>query len=250
MQIKVWFLCLLLSFTSLACMTPLSSRYGIQEDQLAKVPARIAVLPCQLWPQGARFVELSPNEASSSDNQVLCQQTDAFVLKGFEGQPYMRGLSPKLVKALVEKAQPPLNLSEIEGLWYRPGQVCDACRHPASYYNEVIASRPEWRTWLGQLSRNTKNSDAVLIPLIMHQASRGLDDRGLFYAQRKAGIALLLVDTNNGSLIWIGGREAETRRPLTQLSAASSPQAFAPWDELWAQLFVSDLWREFPGRQN
>jgi hypothetical protein len=28
------------------------------------------------------------------------------------------------------------------------------------------------------------------------------------------------------------------------------PEAFSPWDELWSQLFVGDLWREFPGRQN
>ncbi len=243
-------LCLLICLSTAACVTPKEARYGVQDDQLAKVPARIAVLPCRLWPQDARYVGLDKTQIGDAEIQALCQQVDSYVLKGFEGQPYMRGLSPRVVKALLEKNPQEAQLSQLDQLWFQTGQTCEACKHPASYYREAIALRPDWRTWLSQLSRSAKNSDAVLMPMILQLKSQGLDDRGLAYAQRRAAIVLLLIDSNNGSLIWMGGREGETRRPLAHYQVSPALEAFAPWDELWGQLFVQDLWREFPGRQN
>lgn len=230
-------------------MNTVVARYGVQSEYLAHIPARIAVLSCRLWPQNSRFEGQASTELGGIDIQNLCQQFDQFVLQGFEGQPYMRGISPRVVSALLEKNGQKNLLSQLDELWYQPGQACSECEQAVSYYRQVIAPRSEWRTWLSQLSRSASNSDAVLIPFLVQGSSQRIDDRGLAYAQRQANLALLLIDTNNGQLIWMGARSAEVRRPLRDKEPTPAPEQFPPWDELWRRLFVEDLWQEFPGRQ-
>ncbi len=230
-------------------MTAIETRYGVQKEYLAHIPARIAVLPCRLWPQGARFEGQKPTELAAEDLQSLCQQFNQYVLQGFEGQPYMRGVSPRVVTALLERNGQKALLSQLDQLWFQPGQSCAKCEEAISYYREVIAPRAEWRSWLTQFSRAASSSDAILLPFIVSANSRRMDDRGLVYAQRRATVALLLIDTNNGQLIWIGSRSAEVRKPLRDKDPQPSPEQFPLWEDLWQRLFVEDLWQEFPGRQ-
>jgi hypothetical protein len=250
--VKLWqkIVTFLLMTSLSACVTPIQGGYGVQADQLAHIPARIAVTSCRVWPQGALYPSQKALQLAAEDLSRLCQRYDRAVLDGFEGQPYMRGLSPRVVQALLEKNQQGSLLAQLEQLWFRPGQVCAACQHPSSYYREVIAPRNDWRQWLSQLSRSASNSDALLLPLVLEGESRVIDDRGLFYASRSASLALLLIDTNNGQLIWIGGRTAQVRRALPGSQKEATPEQFPTWDELWTRLFTSDLWQEFPGRQN
>ena len=226
-------------------MTRISAQYGVQPEQLAKIPARIAVLPCRSWPEGARFIDQATIEIPPSDRQALCQAFDTYVLQGFEGQTYMRGLSPKVVKTLLEQNKEPNFLAQLDELWFRPGQACEACRHPASYYNEVIAPRIEWRTWLVNLSRLTSQADAVLLPLFVTAKQGEINDRGLLFNNRQAAIALLLIDTNNGQLIWMGGRQTESLAPKTSSTDTALPDPVT----FFKNLFALDLWLEFPGRQ-
>ena len=233
-----------------ACTTPVSAPYGLQKDYLAHIPARIAILPCRLWPQGALFPTQLKTEVPAEQIEKTCAQFDQFILLGFEGQPFMRGISPRVVKALIEKSPKPDLLRELDQLWFRPSQVCEACQHPGSYYNQVIAPRSDWRTWLSTLSRTVSTSDAVLVPMVLSVTADKIDDRGLFYARRAAQVALLLLDSNNGQLIWIGGRQAEVRQPLKDNKAAPLPEQYPPWEELWKRVFVDDIWLQFPGRQS
>lgn len=230
-----------------ACVTPTSEKFGVEDSYLAHIPARIAVLPCRLWPQGALFPTQRATTLAAENVANLCAQFDATILQGFVGQPFMRGLSPRVVQALLEKNSQPQHLAGLDNLWFRPGQACESCRHPATYYKEVIAPRTDWRAWLTTLSRASTNSDAVLLPFILSTGEEHADDRGLFYAQRSASIALLLIDSNNGQLIWSGGREAEVRLPAQK----SGDQAivYPPWEELWKRVFTDDIWLAFPGRQ-
>lgn len=240
---------LLLCLASVSCVSTVTARYGVQSEYLAHIPARIAVLPCRLWPQGARFEGQPATELPGPELQLFCQSVDQFILQGFEGQPYMRGLSPRVVAALLEKNGQKNLLTQLEQLWFSPGQSCSECEQAVTFYREVIAPRNDWRSWLAQLSRAASSSDAILLPMLVHVGSQRINDRGLAYAQRRATLALLLIDTNNGQLIWIGGRSAEVRKPLRDKEAAPRPEDFPPWEDLWRRLFVEDLWQEFPGRQ-
>lgn len=242
--------CLALIFTILAfsqtrCVTPQAAQYGVQAEQLARIPARIAVLPCRTWPQGARFVNQPEIKLPPEDLTALCQKFDQYVLQGFDGQPYMRGLSPRVVSKLLEQAQQPELLTKIDELWFRPGQVCETCQHPASYYKEVIAPRADWRSWLTSFSRIVSQSDAILLPLVIDTDKGTLNDRGLIFNFRRASLSLLLIDTNNGQLIWIGGRKSEARLPKTE----GAPDVLPDIEEFYRNLFIPDLWLEFPGRQ-
>lgn len=239
------FIFLIFAFNQTQCVTPEKGDYGVQAEQLARIPARIAVVPCRPWPQGARFVNQPELKATPEDIKALCEKFDQYVLQGFDGQPYMRGISPRVVLKLLEQSQQPDLLTKIDELWFRPGQACESCQHPASYYREVIAPRPDWRAWLTNFSRSASQSDALLLPLIIEADKGTLNDRGLVFNFRRARIALLLIDTNNGELIWIGGRETETRLPKEKDTAEKLPDL----DDFYRNLFIPDLWLEFPGRQ-
>lgn len=237
---------LLAFFTVLGCETQSTPKIGVQKEYVAYIPARIAVLPCRLWPQGALFPGQAP---TTLPTEALCEQMDQYVLRGFDGQPFMRGLSPKVVQALLERNGQTKLMSGLEDLWFRPGQACEKCKTPAAYYRSAIAPRTEWRTWLSTLSRATTNSDAIFLPFIVSIQEEKVDDRGLFYAQRSAEIVFLLIDSNNGQLIWSGGRAAETRLPVSKGPDALKPEQYPSWDEVWKRVFTDDLWLEFPGRQ-
>ena len=72
---------------SVATKTP----YGVQEGHLSYVPARIATLNCQIWPAGSRFQSLPLSNVDEQQQAALCTQFDAYVLKSFSDQPYMKG---------------------------------------------------------------------------------------------------------------------------------------------------------------
>ncbi|MBC7660727.1 MAG: hypothetical protein H7249_13610 [Chitinophagaceae bacterium] len=231
------------------CVTPAPAQYGVQKDQLAHIPARIAVLPCRKWPQGALYATQKKLEITDAEVGNLCTNLDKYVLSGFDGQPYMRGISPVVVKKLLERNPKGSQLDQLESLWFRPSQVCEACRNPTSYYKGVVSSRTDWREWLSGVSREATSADAVLLPFVSEAQGDVIDDRGLYYAVRSAQLVLLLIDTNNGELIWAGTKKGEIRLPLS--SKPSDPKAVVlpTWEELEKRILVPEIWAEFPGRQ-
>ena len=237
------------SFLSVSCVTPEPAKYGVQANHLAHIPARIAVFPCRKWPQGALFAGQNKMQASDEEVTRLCQSFDTYVLQGFEGQPYMRGLSPVVVNKLLARNPKGVQFEQLDELWFRPSLVCEACRSPTSYYKEVVASRSDWRQWLSGISRETTSSDAVLLPFIAEAEGEVINDRGLYYARRHSQVVILLVDTNNGELIWSGGKKADIRLPLEQKPDDPKTVILPSWDELYKRILVPDIWAEFPGRQ-
>lgn len=238
-----------LALSAARCVTPAPAQFGVQANHLAHIPARITILPCQKWPQGALYV--GQNKIQSADNEMkdLCTNLDAYVLAGFDGQPYMRGIAPAAVRKRLERDPKAAQLDQLDQLWFRPSQVCEACRNPTSYYKEVVASRADWRQWLSAVSRETASSDAVLIPFVAEAQGSVIDDRGLYYATRSAEIVMILVDTNNGELIWAGGKKGEIRTPIEKKPPDPKAVPLPSWEELNKRLFVPELWAEFPGRQ-
>ncbi|RYZ83966.1 MAG: hypothetical protein EOP04_18935 [Proteobacteria bacterium] len=76
-----------------------------------------------------------------------------------------------------------------------------------------------------------------------------VDDRGIYYATRSAAIVLLLIDTNNGELIWSGGKKGDIRVPLEGKPSDPKAVPLPTWEEVNKRILVPELWAEFPGRQ-
>ncbi len=222
---------------------------GVQSSHVAFVPARIAVFPCGAWPTELTFDNLPRANVDQEQIQEICARYDKFVLQGFDEQPYMRGLTPDAVKALLRKQGQENLLTEWPALWNRKPSDCVTCQNVGSYYQDSIASRPEWQNWLAQISRSVRNADALLIPQILYVREEKNNQRGALVSTRRAKLALLLIDTNNGGLIWFSERDAQASDHLLADAGNSAPPPPA-WSVLYGRLFTNDLWRDFPGRQN
>ena len=249
MQIKAFF-SFVFVILSLGCTHMETSPYGIQKEHIAFVPARIAVLPCQEWPYGARYYRQIITNFAPGEIKEICDSVDKFVLKGFEGQPYMRGLSPKLVQKLLKRNKRSTMLSDINKLWHQMEDDCKICGNSVSYYKKSIAPRESWQEWLGNLSRNVYNTDAILLPLVLYAQKGRADDRGLAIAYKRVGVSLFLIDTNNGRLIWAGGRDVQTNNRKLESDVYLETLELPSWKHVSSRLLVKDVWSDFPGRQN
>ncbi|MBM4252321.1 MAG: hypothetical protein FJ146_10155 [Deltaproteobacteria bacterium] len=228
---------------------PTKTPYGVQEGHLSYVPARIATLNCQAWPAGARFKSLPLSNFGEQQLATLCTQFDAFVLKSFNDQPYMKGYSPKFVLQQLKDASLTDLPAELAPIWAHRRSDCGDCQTVPAFYNASLAGRLEWLAWLNKVSKNVRHADAVLLPFVTYGYERLYDDRGLAVAERGAGVTLLLVDTNNGELLWAGGREASVPHKALAGSGDSKQLSLPSWDDISARLFAEPLWSAFPGRQ-
>lgn len=233
-----------------ACVTvPEPVEQGVQPGLAGFVPARIAIAPCRPWPAPARFPALPLTSVADADLSARCAAVDAAVLKAFDGQPFMRGFSPKFVTGSLANAGAPQLLDQLAGLWRREANDCEDCKSVAAYYTSSLAPRAPYRAWLGDLSRNVRNADAVLLPFVTFAFERRYDDRGLLVAERAFGVSLLLVGTDRGELIWAGTRSAVA--PTKRLAARGEADALVlpAWTAVEERVFTEELWRDFPGRQ-
>lgn len=222
-------------------------RYGVQTRFASLIPARIAVIPCRVWPQTSRFEGLPLTSWTPEEQTTICNRFDEFVLDGFKNQPFMRGFSPKAIAKLLDAAQQSSLTKEIDMLW-RPANIdCRKCRTPMSFYQIAITDQQLWRLWLNQLSKSTRNSDAVLMPFAVYHNSTVYDDRGLSVSRRAASIVLLLIDAGSGHLIWSGGRESYSST-VEAPDASMKPPPPPPLTTVLDRIFVEDVWKEFPGR--
>lgn len=241
-----------LGATLTGCVSTPVPGYGAQVAHEGFVPARTAILPCRIWPSHARYKGLPLTSLADAGITELCADLDLFVIQSFDNQPYMKGFSPKFVLKALETAGVASTEATIGKLWAWQGNdpegAAGAPSAPA-LYQALLAKRPEWQEWLAGASAAVRNADAILMPFLLYADERRYDDRGLAVVERKAGVALLLIDTASGALIWAGGREAAV--PTKRLTRGNVPGdlAPAPWDAVMERLQSEDLWRDYPGRQ-
>ena len=88
-----------------------------------------------------------------------------------------------------------------------------------------------------------------MIPFLLSANTRLEDDRGVWQSIRSGALAILLIDTNDGSLIWSGGRESDVIYKALVNSTNKSEMKEPPLDDLKRRLLTDALWLEFPGRQ-
>lgn len=241
---------ILIFLPQLACTTTKQEpQPGIQESFVGFIPARIAILPCLAWPEGTRWKTKPINTADRATITSLCETFDKFTLDGFSNQPYMKGYSPTFVERALTTGGLPSHLGKIAGLWTYNAGDCMECTNVASFYRNSIANRPNWQLWLGETSKLVRHADAFLIPTILYAWERLYNDRGVLVVERSASAALLLINANNGELIWAGLRTAVV--PVRKLEADLNNQSLAPpeWSLVGERIFTDHLWAQFPGRQ-
>ena len=224
--------------------------YGIQEDYQAFIPARIAVFSCQAWPINARFSGQVPINIKDEELEKICAQFDKHVLSSFSNQPFMKGFTPKLIKALLAKAQKDHLLNEVPQIWSHDPKECLECRNSLTTYKRSIALNLKWQQWLNTVSGYTRYSDAALFPMVISAFEHQFNDRGLLVSERVLEFNLLLIDSNNARLQWIGQRKASMRSQKLQAPGdRENYPSYPPWDQLYKRVFTEDMWQGFPGRQ-
>lgn len=239
----LWF-CFASACTTL--LTP-SLDYGVQPDYKSYIPARIAILECQVWPQNAYYSRFVLSNIESQTKQDICKVFDEYILKSFSNQPYMKGLSPRGVVNLLQENQKDQILKDWGALFYYDPNSCKECDNIPSFYSRTVKPRQEWQNWLLEISRHTKSSDAILIPFISHVWEKREDDRGIEIARRSLNVDLLLIDTHSGDLLWAG----QNRNLSRQQKNVFSPEDvlnFPAWEDLYSKVFSEPLWMAFPGR--
>ncbi|MEZ4743909.1 MAG: hypothetical protein R3B45_15930 [Bdellovibrionota bacterium] len=225
-----------------------STTYGMNEKYLGYVPARIAVLPCITWPALANFAGLQSSNSGKDIEDDLCSQLDISVIQAFNDQPYMKGFTPNAVQKLLQRENKEALLTQIVSIWSEQANACNACKNPPSYYNFSVAENPAWKLWLNGLSQATRNSDAVLLPFVLFTNQELVNDRGILMARRSAGITILLIDSNNGDLLWSAGRLTENSNKAIALQPPQENPTYPQWHEIFQRLLVQTLWKDFPGR--
>lgn len=243
-----------------ACVSIPTKEYGIEEQYKGFIPAKIAVLPCQFWPQAARYKGQRPSSKKLVKASSLCHEFNKEVIKGFSDQPFMNGYTPNAIAKMVSPSKASSDLSKLqeklaaftfEGLkyWRHQPSLCDKCINVPSTYEHSFIKNQEWRHWLHEFSRQTQYSDALLMPFILFQNQQKRNDRGLLISERSAQIALVLIDTNNGKIIWSQQKEATANNQNLPKNAEHGFPEFPKWAVIYKRLFTKDLWTDFPGKQ-
>lgn len=203
------------------------------------------------WPTGATRIKNMPvTNRPREELTALCEDFDKYVADGFDNQPFMKGLSPKLVEKLYASAGMTPNIQEaLQNEWKGIAGDCQDCISLPQFYVRSLQNRKSFQIWLANFSRATKGSDALMVPILLSTNTRIEDDRGILSSIRSGAIAILLIDTNDGSIIWSGGREAEVVFKALGNTTTRKEMKEPPLDDLKRRLFTDAVWLEFPGRQ-
>jgi hypothetical protein len=226
-------------------------KFGINPTRTGFVPAQIALAPCIIWPDRSTKIKgLPPTNRPISETTVLCRELSKYMTDGFDNQPFMKGSTQKLTEKQFLVSKPVLSLADSIGQeWKALSSDCQTCESLPLFYDSSIKTRQSWQLWLNAFSVSTKGADAILIPFLLSLNTRAGDDRGMLQAIRSGAVAMLLIDTNDGSLIWSGGRETEVVNRALSNTTTIAQLKMPPPEDLQRRLMTDALWLEFPGRQ-
>jgi hypothetical protein len=234
----------------IACTAKKSQlQFGMGDGKSGYVPARIAVLSCRPWPEEARFDGLTLSNTDKQATAAVCADLDKFVLEGFRDQPYMKGFTPAAVAKLLATApNGATTMEQFDVNWHHLSSDCHQCENFPSFYHHSIEPRNDWRKWLNSLSQLARNSDAVLIPFVLYTQQAKINDRGMLRSSISSGVGLMLLDTNNGAVLWSNERQSEYAASILESSSSGNFPEFPKWTSLTERLLVESLWKDFPGR--
>lgn len=217
-----------------------SSKLGIQDTYKSYIPARTAVLSCQLWPSKKEARKHVKNDLVKE----TCDTFDKHILESFTDQNFMRGLSPKAVISSLEKHKALYLLEKFQDLWNYEEESFEE----KEYYQKSLSGQEEWKQWLLSFSSFTQHSDAILIPFIKSIQEKKEDQRGLPVSKRELEIVLFLIDLKNAELIWISRQKQHVMNQADLSKKKIEYPVFPEWATLYRKIFQDILWKEYPGK--
>ena len=215
----------------------------LEEQFRSYIPAKTAVLPCQFWPRSARLAVPTQDNMPAQDAKRLCAAFSKFVVSGFKNQPYMNGYSSQAVLNALTRADRKQLLESMFQSWQSMDEKC--CQLPADYYKRLRSSNEAWLLWLNQISKHLVDSDAILLPLVVDASQKRSNIRGLNVASREIAVTMLLIELNEGQLVWSSYRRSKAAHKKL---AAKTALEFPSWAEVEKKLFSDLLFKDFPGK--
>ena len=234
---------LLLSCRSTPAVAP-----GIQPEFEAINPSRILAVPPFVLPDpGSRStVDIAALETGNTRTVLESKVTSAF-----QNQPGVNGVSFSTVRQALGKRpnvwdtldaqmrSDSLKLTsrnEQERAELSPD--CLKRKNFSDFYSFCLAPDKKWVAGLNALSAKVLNADSALLTAITSLEKTTTNNRyGIV-----AGLALVLVDTNTGKLIW-------GRQTAGELFSPEGNASFPEWSKLFETMLNEDFWAEFPGRK-
>lgn len=274
--LKLWFL---LFFSLIGCQSRNNITSGIQPGFEAVNPAAILAVPIFTLPDPSTENSLIDPSLMVTEN-FLPSLEDKIIQSNFTNQPNINGYSFSAVRKAILSGAPkkvgqnaPTKKGEVDGkkaevdnkkknevkIWdglnfsmrnvaerfsSRDVKVrllispnCLARKNFVEFYTYCLASDLTWLSYLNALSSRVYNADSALITVVTDLQNKVVDEEYQIYG----GVAVLLVDTNNGKLIW-GNFKKET------LINPKEKKYFPSWNEFLNKIFVPEFWNNFPGR--
>ena len=262
----------LFCFFVVGCQTQNLMNSGIQPGYEAVNPAAIIAVPIFIMPDPSS--EVSSIDPSLLITEKLIPSLEDKIMDSFNGQPNINGYQFSAVKKAIGYNQPVVNKTQPAKAKTQPAKVkellipsvwdsldstmktvgsrfssrdiktrllitpsCLARKNFIDFYSFCVADESVWLTSLNLLSAKVLNADSALITVITDLEDKVVDKK----YQVTGGLAVMLVDTNNGKLIW-GNYQKET------LENSADKKYFPSWGDLLNKILAPDFWQDFPGR--
>lgn len=216
---------------------------GVQKGYAGLNLARIAFLPL--------VVVNNPGSRGVLDSSLVSvdkvhETIEAAVLGAFRKQSNVKGYHPRGVMQALEgkehlldkvfvlmRERAKLRNTESKTL----SETCLNSRSFLDFYSYCLAEESAWRDALNALAIPVSHADGVLFVVVTELEKRA--EKGKFSVS--AEIAVFLVDTNNGRLVW--GRQQKD-----QLENDPADPRFPEWSSLFSRMLAEPFWIGFPGR--
>ncbi|NBO37772.1 hypothetical protein EBU99_04215 [bacterium] len=231
------------------CTSTQQTRPGVQSEFLALNPSLIAAFPPVIMPHPSESTSLDPAALMTSNLQSAVETR---ILSAFKNQPNVNGISFQTVRTLLKASDKLAN--DIDSELKSVGQLANSgaaretlllsseCRNRRNFldfYKFCLLQSPKWVPLLNRFSTSVQNSDSILIPVIT--SLEKATEKDIYFV--KFGVALLLVDTNSGRLIW--GRDS-----IVRLDSPAGVKQFSEVTAAVDKTFNESFWAEFPGRRS
>ncbi len=238
----------------MSCQSPLPTHPGIQPGFEALNPAAVVAVPIFILPNPAQ--EGAVVDPSLIYTEKLPELIEKRVLKAFDNQPNINGFSYDAVRKALEKKDNNSSLFLWEQMNQTMGEVatrfssrdvskrllitseCLARRDFLHFYSNCLAPYQPWINELNRLSFKIMNADSALISVVYNLENSVIHNKYSI----SLGLAVMLVDTNNGKLIW-GNDDS------ISLSQEKDFSQFPRYETLLDKIFTENFWKGFPGRR-
>lgn len=237
-----------LSFLFTGCHST-SLHTGLQNSEHTPNPATVIAVPVMTLANPA--FSNAVVDTSLLIAEPIVPSIENQVLRAFEKQPNINGYPFSVVRSTIEKNKSK-TLQEMENtilkIRNRFGSkdvkerlmVTEKCASRKSFiefYSYCVAKDPLWQDSLNHLSSELLNADSALLIFIDDLKDQTAQNQ----RQLSISVCALLVDTNNGKLIWANEKtqEEKTTAPSKQLKK---------WNTIIERLLAPDFWDGFPGR--